>query len=126
MPVNSIWEGSGNIMCLDVLRALSKSPEALPVLLAELETARGLNACYDAALSRLAARLQSDAMQESSARTLACDLVLAMQAALLLRSSRSGVAEAFCENRLKGDASEVFGAQRAPLRAAEILDAAFA
>jgi putative acyl-CoA dehydrogenase len=126
MPVNSIWEGSGNIMCLDVLRAFSKSPEALPVLLEELSAARGLNARYDAAVSRLAARLSGDAVQESSARTLVCDLVLAMQAALLLRSSRGGVAEAFCESRLKGDASEVFGAQRAPLGASDILDAAFA
>jgi putative acyl-CoA dehydrogenase len=126
MPVNSIWEGSGNIMCLDVLRAFSKSPEALPALLDELATARGLNARYDLALSKLAARLESDAMQESSARALVCDLVLAMQAALLLRSSRSGVAEAFCESRLTGEGSEVFGAQRAPLRAAEILEGAFA
>jgi putative acyl-CoA dehydrogenase len=118
-------------MCLDVLRAFSKSPEAVPVLLAELDPARGLNARYDAAVSRLAARLQGEAAQESTARTLVCDLVLAMQAALLLRSSRGGVAQAFCESRLKGDGGEVFGAQRAPLReadipaAAEILDAAF-
>jgi putative acyl-CoA dehydrogenase len=126
MPVNSIWEGSGNIMCLDVLRAFSKSPQALPVLLAELETARGTNARYDAALARLTARLSGDALQESAARTLACDLVLAMQAALLLRSSRGAVAEAFCESRLKGDSSEVFGAQCVPWEMADILDAAFA
>jgi len=125
MPVNSIWEGSGNIMCLDVLRAFSKSPQAVPILLAELEPARGVNARFDAALSSLAARLAGDAVHESSARALVCDLVLAMQAALLLRSSRSGVAEAFCESRLAGR-SEVFGAQRAPLGAVEILDAAFA
>jgi putative acyl-CoA dehydrogenase len=126
MPVNSIWEGSGNIMCLDVLRAFSKSPEAVPILLAELDRARGLNARYDAAVARLAARLQGEAAQESTARTLVCDLVLAMQAALLLRSSRGGVAEAFCESRLAGDGSGVFGAQRAQFETAEILEAAFA
>jgi putative acyl-CoA dehydrogenase len=77
-------------------------------------------------VSRLAARLQGEAVQESTARTLVCDLVLAMQAALLLRSSRGGVAEAFCESRLAGDGGGVFGAQRAQFETAEILEAAFA
>jgi putative acyl-CoA dehydrogenase len=125
MPVNSIWEGSGNIMCLDVLRALSKSARAVPALLSELELARGLNAHYDSALGRLALELGSDGRSEASARTLVRDLVLVLQAALLLRSSRGAAAEAFCESRLAGHWGEVFGAYPAPPRAAEILDAAW-
>ncbi len=125
MPVNSIWEGSGNIMCLDVLRAFSKSARAAPAVLAELELARGLNARYDAALAALAGRLTRDTLQESAARTLVRDLVLALQACLLLRSSRSEVAEAFCESRFTQGWGAVFGEPPAGTRSGEILDGAW-
>jgi putative acyl-CoA dehydrogenase len=131
MPVNSIWEGSGNIMCLDVLRAFSKSAQAAPAVLAELELARGLNARYDAALAVLAGRLtnaavqEADAAQEAAARTLVRDLVLVLQGCLLLRSSRTDVAEAFCESRFVAGWGAVFGEMPAGGKSREILDAAW-
>jgi putative acyl-CoA dehydrogenase len=153
MPVNSIWEGSGNIMCLDVLRAFSKSAQAAPAVLAELELARGLNARYDAALAALAVRLSGAtsqqaktgsqaagaglqgpgavaqgagaALQEAAARTLVRDLVLVFQGALLLRSSRTAVAEAFCESRFAAGWGAVFGEMPAGGKSREILDAAW-
>jgi putative acyl-CoA dehydrogenase len=125
MPVNSIWEGSGNIMCLDVLRAFSKSAHTAAAVLAELELARGLDARYDAALAALAGRLTSGELQEADARTLVRDLVLVMQACLLLRSSRADAAETFCESRFTRCWGAVFGDAPAGSRTREILDAAW-
>ena len=105
-PLNSIWEGSGNIQCLDVLRALQREPESGAALLAELDAARGANAAFDAALATLRHALQ--APEESGARFLVERLALALQAALLLRMD-SPVAEAFCESRLAGAHGLVFG-----------------
>lgn len=111
MPVNSIWEGSGNIMCLDVLRAFGKTPRMSAALLAGLEPQRGHHAAYDAAFDRLAAKLAGggDAtVQEGEARVLTWQLVALVQAALMLGSSDTAVAEAFCASRLT-DAAPVFG-----------------
>ncbi len=109
MPVNSIWEGSGNVMCLDVLRAFSKSRDTADALLAELERARGLDTHYDAAFERLATRLAGAFTDEGEARVLVRELVLVLQAALLLGSSRSVVAAAFCASRLAPEWGAVWG-----------------
>ena len=68
MPVNSIWEGSGNIMCLDVLRAFAKSPLTREAVLEELSRARGRHRDYDAAFERFAARIDAGSMNEAHAR----------------------------------------------------------
>jgi putative acyl-CoA dehydrogenase len=108
-PVNSIWEGSGNIMCLDVLRALGRNAESGEALRNELAASRG----GDARLDRFAAKLDGDlaksAGDEGNARRLVEAMVLALQAALLLRSAPSGIAEAFCASRLGGDWGHAFG-----------------
>jgi putative acyl-CoA dehydrogenase len=107
-PVNSIWEGAGNIMCLDVLRAIERVPNAGEVLRQEFAEAG------DARLKTFAARLQQrmqgpERNDESLARGLVRDLVLALQAALLIKHSPAAVADAFCASRLGGEAGSAFG-----------------
>ena len=109
MPVNSIWEGSGNVMCLDVLRALGKNQRTAQALMAELEPAQGRNAPFDAHLHRLSAALREGQTQPGQARAFAHDLVLAVQAALLLRHAPEPVAQAFCASRLGGEWGGGFG-----------------
>jgi putative acyl-CoA dehydrogenase len=99
-PLNSIWEGSGNVSALDVLRALVKEPEALPAFLAECELARGSNAALDAHLDRIAATQPQD--PEFEARSVVSDLAVALQAGLLVRHAPAAVSDAFCASRLTG------------------------
>ncbi|MFI8718453.1 isovaleryl-CoA dehydrogenase [Stenotrophomonas sp. NPDC077464] len=106
-PLNSIWEGSGNIQCLDVLRALAREPQVLPVLEAELEAVAGRDADYDGALQSLRALLAA-APAEAQARTVTERLALLLQAAVLLRSG-SPLAEAFVRSRLGGRHGMAFG-----------------
>jgi putative acyl-CoA dehydrogenase len=107
MPVNSIWEGAGNIMALDLLRALRKG-DAAAALAHELAPARGMHAVLDRTMDRFATRAEEMA-NETQARRLAQDLALTVQAALLARTAPSAVASAFCESRLGGDWGQVFG-----------------
>jgi putative acyl-CoA dehydrogenase len=97
-PLNSIWEGSGNVSALDVLRALVKEPEALPAFLAECELGRGGNATLDSHLDSLAALQPRD--PEFEARSVVADLAVALQASLLVRHAPAAVADAFCAARL--------------------------
>jgi putative acyl-CoA dehydrogenase len=107
MPLNSIWEGAGNIMAIDLLRALRKG-ETRDVLLAELAMARGAHSALDRLADALPHRM--DAMSsELEARRLSQDIALAMQASLLCRSAPSAVADAFCDSRLAGHWGQVFG-----------------
>jgi putative acyl-CoA dehydrogenase len=108
MPVNSIWEGSGNVMCLDVLRALSRTPDAADALRAELTPARGADARLDRAITALEATLAARP-EEGQARRLVERIVHAVQAALLVRHAPPAVADAFCASRLDGDRGGAFG-----------------
>jgi putative acyl-CoA dehydrogenase len=108
MPVNSIWEGSGNVMCLDVLRALSRTPDAAESLRAELALARGGDARLDRAIVELEAKLLARP-EEGQARRLVEKVVLALQGALLVRHAPPAVADAFCASRLAGDHGGTFG-----------------
>jgi putative acyl-CoA dehydrogenase len=109
LPVNSIWEGSGNVMCLDVLRAIERTPDAVDVLTQELEDGAPEGARVKEFAAGVTRRLASgDRNDESQARALTRDLVLALQATLLLRHAPAEVAEAFCASRLGGE-SDVFG-----------------
>ena len=109
MPLNSIWEGAGNVMCLDVLRALRKAPDVIEAVAAELDAAAGGHRAYDAFCASLKGRLQDAAEHESSARRLTQDLALALQASLLARHSPQAVFEAFVGARLGADWSGAFG-----------------
>lgn len=99
-PVNAIWEGSGNIQCLDVLRAMQKEPAALQACLNELQAVTGRNDEYDAAFARLQTALQDTSTQEYRARSIADKLALLLQASMLLQYGEPMVAEAFIRARL--------------------------
>jgi len=109
MPVNSIWEGSGNIMCLDVLRAAGRAPDSLDAAMAELKAASGADRRFDAFCTRLADDFAARAPHEGEARRIVERLVLALQGALLLKHADPVVADAFCASRLGGDHGGAFG-----------------
>ncbi|WPG34853.1 isovaleryl-CoA dehydrogenase [Variovorax sp. EBFNA2] len=107
MPLNSIWEGAGNIMALDLLRGLRKG-DAVAALAHELTPARGQQAALDRLADALPARIEAMA-SETEARRLAQDVALAVQAALLVQTAPAAVADAFCASRLGGDWGQAFG-----------------
>jgi putative acyl-CoA dehydrogenase len=126
-PLNSIWEGSGNVAALDVLRALAKEPEALPALMAEVELGSGANASLDAHVGALKERLAALAAggdPQWSARRIVEDMGLALQASLLVRNSPAFVADAFCAARLGRDGSSTYGTLPAGVDAKAIIDRA--
>ncbi len=107
MPLNSIWEGAGNIMALDLLRALRK-PEAAQALRAEFAAARGADKTLDA-LCRSLLTAVDGLVDEGQARRLCQDLALALQACLLRQSAPDFVFDAFCASRFAGQWGQVFG-----------------
>jgi putative acyl-CoA dehydrogenase len=100
MPLNSIWEGAGNVICLDVLRALARDTRCIDALAAELEPARSRNAHLDAYIAQLQRDLREPLHSEDQARALTQRIALAVQGALLARFSPAYVADAFCASRL--------------------------
>jgi putative acyl-CoA dehydrogenase len=134
MPVNSIWEGSGNIMCLDVLRAFAKSPSTCDAVLHELSAARGHDRRFDAAFERYAAALSVRPLEEQRARSLTQSFATLMQASLLIAAAACGppaaarVAEGFCATRLDRESGwgAVFGSGDSAIDTASILDRTWA
>ena len=118
-PLNSIWEGSGNIQCLDVLRALSREPDTRAAMLAQLQAVAGRDALYDAQLARLHAEL-GDALDEFTARHLVERLALLLQAAVLLACG-SPAATAFIGSRLGGGHGLAFGTLARGVDAASLI-----
>ena len=108
-PLNSIWEGSGNVAALDVLRAMDRAPEALEALMTELGTARGSDGHYDAAVERLEKTLGDPEQIQYRARSVVELMALTLQASVLLRYAPNPVAEAFTASRLGGEWGHVFG-----------------
>ncbi|QLJ01834.1 acyl-CoA dehydrogenase family protein [Streptomyces sp. NEAU-sy36] len=106
-PLLSIWEGSGNVNALDVLRALGREPVSAEALFAELALARGADARLDAAVASLKTELAG--ADQFGARRLVERTALALQAALLVRHAPHAVADAFCASRLGGDWGHAFG-----------------
>ena len=106
MPLNSIWEGAGNIMALDLLRALRSGPVA-DAIACETRAARGAHPLLDHAMQRLRVRVE-DGVDEIDARRFARDLALVTQGALLAQTAPAPVFAAFCESRLDG-APDAFG-----------------
>ena len=101
-PVNSIWEGSGNVIVLDALRTMKKEPESLERLLAEIRLAR------DPRIEKVVSGIGSEAPEGDGRRAIE-RLAIALQASLLIRFSPPAVADAFCASRLEGDAGRAFG-----------------
>lgn len=126
-PLNSIWEGSGNIQCLDVLRVLTREPASREAYFAELERARGGHALLDAEIARLREMTEGDpAAVEGQARVLAERMALALQAAILLRSGQAEIAASFCDSRLGTQHGLAFGTLPAHAPVAHLLDRALA
>jgi putative acyl-CoA dehydrogenase len=121
-PVNSIWEGSGNVMCLDVLRAFGKAPAAMiEALAAEFEPAAQLDADFAAAAARLLEQLRSGRVDEFDARVLAERIVLAVQGGLLVRFAPPFVARPFVATRLAQAPGGAYGRLPAGTDCAAIL-----
>ncbi|MGO4683613.1 acyl-CoA dehydrogenase family protein [Hyphomicrobium sp. 2TAF46] len=121
MPLNSIWEGSGNVMCLDVLRALACAPAAIGMLLDEMHEACNADGRLRAHVLKLQER--SRQLDEGQARSFVRDLVVGLQAALLIRHSMADVADAFLATRLPGDGG-AFGLLPAGTSVRAIIDRA--
>jgi len=109
-PVNAIWEGSGNVQCLDVLRAMQKTPAVVGAFFAELAKARGANATLDRYVAALHEEFGDLAELEYRARDVVDRMALALQAALLVQHAPAAVADAFCASRLAASGHHNYGA----------------
>jgi putative acyl-CoA dehydrogenase len=125
-PVNAIWEGSGNVQCLDLLRAIGREPETLEAFFAEVDRARGGDARLDRHVDALHTELARRDDPEYRARDLTDRMALAMQASLLLRHAPSAVGDAFCASRLAPSAARNVGALPAGVDCEAILQRALA
>ena len=126
MPVNSIWEGSGNVMCLDVLRAFGRSKRTAAVMLDGMAPQRGRQRAFDRAFEDFARRCDAPTIDEATARAFARRLVTLVQASLLLESGSTVVAEAFCETRLPREGwGATYGEETARFDTKAIVDRAW-
>ncbi|MET8089826.1 isovaleryl-CoA dehydrogenase [Micromonospora sp. NPDC005220] len=108
-PLNSIWEGSGNVAALDVLRALVREPQVMEAFQAEVSAAAGTDARLDAAVRQVRADLSDLDDLELRARRIVERLALVLQGSLLVRHGHPAVADAFCASRLGGDHGQAYG-----------------
>ncbi len=108
-PLNSIWEGSGNVNALDVLRALAREPESLDAWITEMAGVRGEDARLDTAVDGVLTELADLTDVEVRARRIAASMATCLQAAVLLKHGDPSVADAFCASRLAGDWGGTFG-----------------
>ncbi len=108
-PVNAIWEGSGNVQCLDVLRAMQKTPAVVETFFAELARARGGHALLDKAIAELKGEFNDLSDLEYRARHVVDRMALTIQAALLVQHAPAMVADAFCASRLAGGVDRQYG-----------------
>ena len=123
-PLNAIWEGTSNVICLDVIRALRRDPDAGEVFLNELREAHGANPGFDAFIKTVAKRLADLPYAENQARRTVELMAFALQASVLLRYSTTAVADAFCATRLDGDWGRAFGTLPPAIAAETIIDRA--
>ena len=108
-PLNSIWEGSGNVICLDVLRAMTREPDSVAAFMDELEAARGAHAALDRKIDDVKDRLANPA-GETGARRLVETMALALQGAVLAKNAPDAMAEGFCATRLSDSPGLSYGA----------------
>jgi putative acyl-CoA dehydrogenase len=121
-PLNSIWEGSGNVNCLDVLRAAAREPDAVPAFLAEIDLAAGADEHLDATAGRLRAELTDQDDLEARARRIVELAALCLQGSLLVRHAPPEVADAFCAARLGGEGGRAYGTLPAAVEAEAIVE----
>jgi len=123
-PLNSIWEGSGNVICLDVLRAMAREPESVEAFFGEVEMASGDEPRLRLFVDRLRDEMREPKAIEARARRLVERMAVTLQASLLVRDGDPAVAEAFCASRLNGDRDLAFGTLPAGLDFARIIERA--
>ncbi|GLZ12473.1 acyl-CoA dehydrogenase [Actinomadura sp. NBRC 104425] len=123
-PLNSIWEGSGNVAALDVLRAMAREPQTVEAFFAEVESASGADSRLDTAVKQVKDSLADPATIELRARRVVERLALVLQASLLVRHGHPAVADAFCATRLDGDWGAAFGTLPPGLDLAAVIDRA--
>jgi putative acyl-CoA dehydrogenase len=121
-PVNGVWEGSGNVICLDVLRVLSREPDAIEAYWSEVAEADSGNSLLARAVDDLHVDLAAPETLEIRARWVVERLALVFQASLLVRFAPQAIADAFCASRLGGRGAGVFGTLPAGADLATILD----
>ncbi len=124
-PLNSIWEGSGNVICLDVVRSVIKQPEAMQVFLDEIESASGGNKYLDTAVQEIKKMLVDTDYLENSARSLTELMAIALQASLLIQYSPNYIADCFCSTRLHKDCGYTYGALPKNTNVNEIINRAW-
>jgi putative acyl-CoA dehydrogenase len=126
IELNSIWEGSGNVAALDVLRAMGKQPDGLPAFMAECRLAEGANAHLDHHLAGLEERIGGLSAEDPQwhARRVVEDLAVALQASLLVRHAPAAVSDAYCASRLGGQGGRAYGTLPAGVDAATIVERA--
>jgi putative acyl-CoA dehydrogenase len=120
-PLNGIWEGSGNVICLDVLRVLQREPRSLEAVLGEIDSARGADAHLDREATLVKDAFFRGSDLEAQARRLVERMALTLQAALLVRHAPPAMAEAFCATRLGGAGGRAFGTLPAGLSLDELI-----
>jgi putative acyl-CoA dehydrogenase len=108
-PLNGIWEGTGNVICLDVLRSMQRAPGSLEALLAEVALARGVDRRFDAAIEELHSVVRDLAGHEGQARRLVERLALMLAGSLILRHESPELADAFIASRLEAGWTGAFG-----------------
>ncbi len=108
-PLNAIWEGSGNVQALDVLRAISRTPETLEAFFAEVDEARGENAHLDGRIDALKASFADKSDPQLRARRILEEMALTLQGALLVRAGNDDVADTFCASRLGDEGYRMLG-----------------
>ncbi len=124
-PLNGVWEGSGNVICLDVLRAMGREPEAVDAFFREVDRGRGLDTRLDAFVDAIRDELRDFADVERRARRLVERMALALQGSLLVRVATPAVTGAFVESRVAGDHGRAFGTLPRGVDCAAILERAF-
>ncbi len=120
-PVNSLWEGSGNVNALDVLRAMGREPESVTAFIAEVEQARGSDPALDRSIAELKKELSNGKGAEAEARRLVERMAVVLEGSLLVRHGDPAVADAFCASRLGGDWGHSFGTLPQGLRLPSIV-----
>ena len=108
-PINAIWEGSGNVQCLDMLRALSRTPGSLEALLCEIDKAKGQNKCFDLHVQQLKQTVSDLNNFEYRARSVVESMALALQASVLWQSGNDLVADAFCRSCFQTGSHQLYG-----------------
>jgi len=122
--LNGIWEGTGNVICLDVIRSLSREPESAVSFVKELRLSQGQHSAYDEAIVKVVNMLRDLPAAEGIARHVVEHMALTFQAGLLLRYAPGAVAQAFCDTRLGGRWGGHFGTMLDTSSAQQIVDRA--